>query len=217
MSTLIVFVSFLCSGISLWLCDWHAKVCKSVLQTLPFRVELFLSFLSSDLMCVWTAMTKYHELNQCPPNIYKPPLKTQCPPLPNTASLSSRIELRALGKIAEGEELTVSYVDFLQLSANRQHILKQQYHFDCTCQHCTGHIKDDLMMAAKETEENKVRVLTVGPMTNEIQDPIPVPYTFEKHWIGFDCVGIHSLTKLGKSDLRSNLSKLDMLCFLPLP
>lgn len=66
-----------------------------------------------------------------------------------------RIELRALGKISEGEELTVSYVDFLQLSADRQRLLKQQYHFDCTCQHCTEHIKDDLMMAAKETEEKK--------------------------------------------------------------
>ncbi|XP_062333793.1 histone-lysine N-methyltransferase Smyd1-like [Osmerus eperlanus] len=77
-----------------------------------------------------------------------------------------RIELRALGKIAEGEELTVSYVDFLQLSADRQHILKQQYHFDCTCQHCTGHIKDDLMMAAKETEEKKPSAEKVKEVTD---------------------------------------------------
>ncbi|XP_071763008.2 histone-lysine N-methyltransferase SMYD1a [Centroberyx gerrardi] len=66
-----------------------------------------------------------------------------------------RIELRALGKVAEGEELTVGYVDFLNLSADRQRILKQQYHFDCTCQQCSQRSKDDLMMAAKEGEGNK--------------------------------------------------------------
>jgi len=65
--------------------------------------------------------------------------------------------LRALEKVAEGEELTVSYVDFLNLSAERQRILKKQYHFTCTCQHCSQHIKDDLMMAAKDVDGNKVR------------------------------------------------------------
>ena len=64
--------------------------------------------------------------------------------------------MRALEKVAEGVELTVSYVDFLNLSAERQRILKKQYHFNCTCQHCTEHIKDDLMMAVKEGGENKV-------------------------------------------------------------
>ncbi|KAM7369412.1 hypothetical protein PAMP_013681 [Pampus punctatissimus] len=66
-----------------------------------------------------------------------------------------KIELRALGKIPEGEELTVSYVDFLNLSADRQKMLKERFHFDCTCQHCSQHIKDDLMMAAAAGEGSK--------------------------------------------------------------
>ncbi|KAG9329528.1 hypothetical protein JZ751_006568 [Albula glossodonta] len=66
-----------------------------------------------------------------------------------------KIELRALGKIAEGEEVTVAYVDFLNLSTERQRLLKQQYFFDCTCHHCTNHIKDDIMMGGLETEGNK--------------------------------------------------------------
>ncbi|XP_072549300.1 histone-lysine N-methyltransferase SMYD1a [Salminus brasiliensis] len=66
-----------------------------------------------------------------------------------------RIELRALGKIAEGEELTVSYVDFLNVSKDRQQLLKQQYFFDCKCEHCKGGIKDDLMTAVKETGGKK--------------------------------------------------------------
>ncbi|CAL8321961.1 unnamed protein product [Lota lota] len=66
-----------------------------------------------------------------------------------------RIELRALEKIAEGVELTVSYVDFLNLSTERQRMLKKQYHFNCTCQHCSQQIKDDLMMAAKDGDGSK--------------------------------------------------------------
>ncbi|KAG7476579.1 hypothetical protein MATL_G00084290 [Megalops atlanticus] len=66
-----------------------------------------------------------------------------------------RIELRALGKIAEGEELTVAYVDFLNVSKDRQRLLKQQYFFDCACQHCTQQIKDDLMMGVKDVDGKK--------------------------------------------------------------
>ncbi|XP_072493008.1 histone-lysine N-methyltransferase SMYD1 isoform X1 [Notamacropus eugenii] len=61
-----------------------------------------------------------------------------------------RIELRALGKISEGEELTVSYVDFLNISQERKKQLKKQYYFDCTCEHCVKGIKDDLLLAVKE-------------------------------------------------------------------
>ncbi|XP_023667471.1 histone-lysine N-methyltransferase SMYD1-like [Paramormyrops kingsleyae] len=64
-----------------------------------------------------------------------------------------RIELRTLEKISEGDELTVSYIDFLNVSSDRQRILRQQYFFDCTCQHCTEHLKDDLMMAVKDSNK----------------------------------------------------------------
>ena len=64
--------------------------------------------------------------------------------------LSSRIELRALEKISDGEELTVSYVDFLNLSADRQKQLREQFHFECTCKHCSERISDDLMSAAAD-------------------------------------------------------------------
>ncbi|XP_068561576.1 histone-lysine N-methyltransferase Smyd1-like [Cebidichthys violaceus] len=66
-----------------------------------------------------------------------------------------RIELRAVGKVSEGEELTISYVDFLNLSADRQKKLKEDFHFQCSCEHCSQRLKDDLMMAATESEGNK--------------------------------------------------------------
>lgn len=71
------------------------------------------------------------------------------------AFFTPRIELRALSKISPGDELTVSYVDFLNVSEERRKQLKKQYYFDCTCEHCKKQIKDDLMLAVKEGE-NKV-------------------------------------------------------------
>ncbi|XP_048366602.1 histone-lysine N-methyltransferase SMYD1 isoform X2 [Sphaerodactylus townsendi] len=66
---------------------------------------------------------------------------------------NGKIELRALGKISPGEELTVSYVDFLNVSEDRRKQLRNQYYFDCSCQHCQKGTKDDLMLAVKEGEE----------------------------------------------------------------
>ncbi|XP_043551254.1 histone-lysine N-methyltransferase Smyd1-like isoform X2 [Chiloscyllium plagiosum] len=68
---------------------------------------------------------------------------------------NGKIELRAIQKIKAGEELTVSYVDFLKLSAERRTQLKKHYYFDCTCEHCTKGIKDDLMQAVKEEDGKK--------------------------------------------------------------
>lgn len=67
-----------------------------------------------------------------------------------------RIELRSLGKIAEGEELTVAYVDFLNLSEERRRLLKTQYFFDCQCEHCKNRTKDDLKLAGREVDGLKV-------------------------------------------------------------
>ncbi|XP_037608341.1 histone-lysine N-methyltransferase SMYD1a [Sebastes umbrosus] len=83
-----------------------------------------------------------------------------------------RIELRAVGKIPEGEELTVSYVDFLNLSADRQKRLKEHFHFECTCQHCSQHIKDDLMMAAAENKPSADKVKEVTAFSKECLEKI---------------------------------------------
>lgn len=73
-----------------------------------------------------------------------------------TAFSSLRIELRSLGKIEEGQELTIAYVDYLNKSEERQRLLKTQYFFDCTCEHCKNHTKDDLKLGGKEVDGVKV-------------------------------------------------------------
>lgn len=66
-----------------------------------------------------------------------------------------------MGKISEGEELCVAYVDFLNLTEERQRLLKTQYFFDCSCEHCKDHIKDDLKLAGREVDGVKVGVFFV--------------------------------------------------------
>ncbi|XP_059819411.1 histone-lysine N-methyltransferase SMYD1b isoform X1 [Hypanus sabinus] len=66
-----------------------------------------------------------------------------------------RIELRANQQIKAGEEMTVSYVDFLNLSADRRKMLKKHYYFDCSCEHCQKGIKDDLMQGVKDVDGKK--------------------------------------------------------------
>uniref|UniRef100_G3R256 [histone H3]-lysine(4) N-trimethyltransferase n=1 Tax=Gorilla gorilla gorilla TaxID=9595 RepID=G3R256_GORGO len=68
---------------------------------------------------------------------------------------NGKIELRALGKISEGEELTVSYIDFLNVSEERKRQLKKQYYFDCTCEHCQKKLKDDLFLGVKDNPKIK--------------------------------------------------------------
>ncbi|XP_031426953.1 histone-lysine N-methyltransferase SMYD1b isoform X2 [Clupea harengus] len=76
-----------------------------------------------------------------------------------------KVELRSLGNIKLGEEITVSYVDYLNLSHERKRQLKDQYFFDCTCDHCTHGTKDDLKLAGAVVEgvpvpENQVKEMT---------------------------------------------------------
>ncbi|XP_076020234.1 histone-lysine N-methyltransferase Smyd1-like [Genypterus blacodes] len=101
-----------------------------------------------------------------------------------------KIELRALSPIAEGEELTVSYVDFLKLSAERQQELKEHFHFDCTCEHCTQHIKDDLMMAAMDSDGKKPSAELVKEVTAYSKECLE---KIEKCRIGGD---YHEMAKL---------------------
>uniref|UniRef100_UPI0037E84AB6 histone-lysine N-methyltransferase SMYD1a n=1 Tax=Semicossyphus pulcher TaxID=241346 RepID=UPI0037E84AB6 len=96
----------------------------------------------------------------------------------NQTALSSalhsqrRIELRAMGKVAEGQELTVSYVDFLNLSADRQKKLKEHFYFECSCEHCSQHVKDDLMMATADSKPSADKVKEVTAFTKESLEKI---------------------------------------------
>uniref|UniRef100_A0A3B3USK6 [histone H3]-lysine(4) N-trimethyltransferase n=1 Tax=Poecilia latipinna TaxID=48699 RepID=A0A3B3USK6_9TELE len=90
-----------------------------------------------------------------------------------TATLNhGKMELRALGRICQGEELTISYVDALNLSADRQKQLKERFHFDCSCDHCSRHVGDDLMAAAAEAKPSADAVKEVSAFSKETLEKV---------------------------------------------
>ncbi|XP_078080222.1 histone-lysine N-methyltransferase Smyd1-like isoform X2 [Mustelus asterias] len=107
---------------------------------------------------------------------------------------NGKIELRTIQPIKAGEELTVSYVDFLNLSADRRNQLKKHYYFDCTCEHCTKGIKDDLMQAVKEEDGKKPSDETV------------------KEVIEFSKTTLEKIDKVRSEGLWSNVVKLCREC-----
>ncbi|KAK7913349.1 hypothetical protein WMY93_013560 [Mugilogobius chulae] len=62
----------------------------------------------------------------------------------------TKLQLRAVKEIKLGDELTVSYIDSLELTEDRQKQLEEQYHFTCTCQRCNSRDKDVLTVSGEE-------------------------------------------------------------------
>ncbi|XP_034536700.1 histone-lysine N-methyltransferase SMYD3 [Notolabrus celidotus] len=63
----------------------------------------------------------------------------------------TNLRLRAVQDIDAGEELTISYIETLTSTDNRQKQLEEQYHFICHCQRCDSQDKDGLMLSGKES------------------------------------------------------------------
>ncbi|KAG7236049.1 hypothetical protein INR49_001451 [Caranx melampygus] len=62
----------------------------------------------------------------------------------------TKLQLRAVRDINPEEELTISYIETLSLSEDRQRQLEDQYHFTCHCQRCDSQDKDGLMLSGEE-------------------------------------------------------------------
>lgn len=83
-----------------------------------------------------------------------------------------RIEVRALGKISAGQELTVSYVDNMNVSSERQKLLKDRYFFDCSCERCAHKTNDDLMTAAADSKPSAEKLKEVTAFTKEALEKV---------------------------------------------
>ncbi|XP_077398482.1 histone-lysine N-methyltransferase Smyd1-like [Vanacampus margaritifer] len=121
-----------------------------------------------------------------------------------------RIELRALGKIPEGQELTVSYVDFLNLSGDRKKQLMERYHFECMCQHCSQHLKDDLMMAAAEGKPSAEKLKEVTDFSKKYLEKIE-RYRSEKDFHEVVKLCVECLEKQENVLADTHLNKLRVL------
>nr|XP_061820345.1 histone-lysine N-methyltransferase SMYD3-like isoform X1 [Nerophis lumbriciformis]XP_061820346.1 histone-lysine N-methyltransferase SMYD3-like isoform X1 [Nerophis lumbriciformis] len=62
----------------------------------------------------------------------------------------AKIHLRAIQDIKPEEELTISYIETLLLTEERQKQLEDQYHFTCRCQKCDSQDTDCLMLSGEK-------------------------------------------------------------------
>lgn len=69
----------------------------------------------------------------------------------------TKLHLRAVKDIEVGEELSISYIDSLALTDERQKQLKEQYHFTCHCQRCDSRDKDEMMASGEATTCNLLK------------------------------------------------------------
>lgn len=77
------------------------------------------------------------------------------------------LRLRAVQQIQQDEELTISYIDVMATSQERQRQIEKQYCFVCDCKHCeTGH-KDVDRLAGEERCWTKAKELI--PKVEELQ------------------------------------------------
>uniref|UniRef100_A0A8C5AW36 SET domain-containing protein n=1 Tax=Gadus morhua TaxID=8049 RepID=A0A8C5AW36_GADMO len=63
----------------------------------------------------------------------------------------SRLVLRAVKDVCPGEELLISYIDTVSVTADRQRQLSDQYHFTCNCQCCGTQAMDGAMLCGEES------------------------------------------------------------------
>ncbi|XP_030052320.1 histone-lysine N-methyltransferase SMYD3 [Microcaecilia unicolor] len=88
-------------------------------------------------------------------------LNHSCDPNCEIIFEGQRLLLRTIKEIQISEELTISYIDLMMPTADRQLQLKRQYCFECSCYRCRTQDKDADMLAGDEIT------------TKEVKDSIP--------------------------------------------
>ncbi|XP_068448771.1 histone-lysine N-methyltransferase SMYD3 isoform X2 [Clinocottus analis] len=77
-------------------------------------------------------------------------LNHDCRPNCVMVFVGTKLQLRAVRDINPEDELTISYIETLSLTEDRQRQLEDQYHFTCCCQHCDSQDKERLMLSGHE-------------------------------------------------------------------
>ncbi|KAF9135881.1 SET and MYND domain-containing protein 3 [Mortierella sp. 14UC] len=81
----------------------------------------------------------------------------------------SRVECRVIRDIRPGEELTISYIDQIGMTQERQKQLKEQYHFTCVCPLCQYFPANPLFQPNQEALQTIVSDPTFSPLLDPKQ------------------------------------------------
>ncbi|KAF9135363.1 SET and MYND domain-containing protein 3 [Mortierella sp. GBA39] len=79
----------------------------------------------------------------------------------------SRVECRVIRDIQPGEELTISYIDQIGTTQERQKQLKEQYHFTCICPLCQYFPANPLI----QPNQDALLAIIPGPTFTPLLDP----------------------------------------------
>ncbi|XP_019746564.1 histone-lysine N-methyltransferase SMYD3 isoform X1 [Hippocampus comes] len=79
----------------------------------------------------------------------------------------TKLHLRAVRDIKPTEELTISYIETLSLTEERQKQLEDQYHFTCRCQKCDSQDTDTIMESGEQATWQKL--MEALPKLEELQ------------------------------------------------
>ncbi|XP_042363613.1 histone-lysine N-methyltransferase SMYD3 [Plectropomus leopardus] len=78
-------------------------------------------------------------------------LNHDCRPNCVMVFVGTKLQLRAVRDINAEEELTISYIETLSITEDRQRQLEDQYLFTCHCQYCDSQNMDGLMLSGEES------------------------------------------------------------------
>ncbi|EFC48871.1 SET domain-containing protein [Naegleria gruberi] len=101
--------------------------------------------------------------------------------------------------LEEGTPLTINYVDLMDLTANRQKKLKEQYHFTCTCPRCLNSNEevnenvDKMISIANEHRKNQNLQEAVNYFQRIVSKKRSSPSLFHEIYMG---IALNSLTHL---------------------
>ncbi|KAJ1138361.1 hypothetical protein NDU88_004748 [Pleurodeles waltl] len=86
-------------------------------------------------------------------------LNHSCEPNCKIVFIGRHLHLRAIRKIQAGEELTVTYIDQLMPTVERQNQLKSKYCFECDCRLCQTCDNDERMLSGDRQASEKTKDL----------------------------------------------------------
>ncbi|XP_077480049.1 histone-lysine N-methyltransferase SMYD3 [Stigmatopora argus] len=84
-------------------------------------------------------------------------LNHDCRPNCVTVFEGTKLHLRAVRDIKPAEELTISYIETLSMTEERQKQLEEQYSFTCRCHKCDSRDTDKFMLSGEEKTWKKIR------------------------------------------------------------
>lgn len=125
-------------------------------------------------------------------------LNHECSPNCVMVFEGTKLHLRAVKDIKVGDELTISYIDSVAHTDDRQKQLEEQYHFTCHCQRCDSGDMDEFMASGEATTCNQLKEAL--PRLDELKA--------KSNWPELLDLCKHLLSNAGDSVPQKNVSKL---------